>query len=273
MCHRIQMKMKIASLLFCVILFTITVTGKNKTKTYLLVHGAWHGAWCWDKVVPLMTSKGYKAIAIELPSHGKDTTNPENITLNDYVAKVVHAANQIEGQIILVGHSMGGIVISQAAEKLGQKKVYKLVYLDAWLPKNGESITTLAKIIEKTLPIDTSSITIGKGLIIADNGKTGILKPEIADILFYNDCSQEVKIFAHLHLSRQAFAPLGTPVSVSDTIYGVIPKYYILCTDSKDLDKSILPTRVKCERVFKINSGHSPFFSKPKELVEILINV
>lgn len=59
----------------------------------------------------------------------------------------------------------------------------------------------------------------------------------------------------------------------TDSIYGVIPKYYILCTKSKDLDKTNLPTRVKCEKTIKIKSGHSPFFSKPKQLAKILMSV
>ena len=186
------------------------------------------------------------------------------------VKKVTETADQIQGQVILVGHSMGGIVISQAAEVLGNKKVYKLIYLDAFLPKNGESVSSLARLIESTLPEDTSRLTIGSGLIVSDNRMTSVFKPEIADILFYHDCTQSDKDFAHKHMSRQAFAPLGTPVSVSDSIYGTIPKYYILCTESKDLDKSVLPTRVNCAKVVKIKSSHSPFFSKPRKLVHIL---
>lgn len=244
--------------------------GQNKDNTYLLVHGAWHGAWCWNKVVPLMKNKGYKVITVDLPGHGSDTTNANSIKLDDYVAKVTETANGIEGKIILVGHSMGGIVISQAAEILGKNKVIKLIYLDAFLPKNGESVSSLARMIESNLPKDPSRITIGSGLIVSEDKKTSIFKPEVADILFYHDCTRSDKDFAHRNLSRQSFAPLGTPVNVSDSIYGAIPKYYILCTESKDLDKSILPSRVKCEQVVKLKSGHSPFFAKPRKLVKIL---
>lgn len=257
---------------FVIIMFGLQASlfGQNKEKTYVLVHGAWHGAWCWSKVVPLMTDKGYKVIAINLPGHGNDTTNVNSIKLDDYVKKVTETADQIRGQVILVGHSMGGIVISQAAEVLGEKKVYKLIYLDAFLPKNGESVSSLARLIESNLPKDTSRLTIGDGLIVSEDRMTSIFKPEIADILFYHDCSQSDKDFAHKNLSRQSFAPLGTPVSVSDSVYGAIPKYFILCTESKDLDKSVFPSRVKCEKVVKIKSSHSPFFSKPRKLAHIL---
>lgn len=262
--------MKRITVVIILIVLQTSLFGQNKEKTYLLIHGAWHGAWCWNKVVPLMTSKGYKVIAIDLPGHGSDTTNAHAILLDDYVKKVTDTANGIEGQIILVGHSMGGIVISQAAERLGKSKVFKLIYLDAFLPKNGESVSSLATMIESDLPKDSSRLTIGNGLIVSEDRKTSIFKPEVADILFYHDCTQSDKDFAHKNLSRQSFAPLGTPVSVTDSVYGTIPKYFILCTDSRDLDKSILPTRVKCEKVVKLKSSHSPFFSKPQKLVKIL---
>lgn len=251
----------------------IAMWGQNKDKTYLLVHGAWHGAWCWNKVVPLMTNEGYKVIAIDLPSHGKDTTNASNVTFDDYVKKVTDTAIKLDGKVIMVGHSMGGTVISQAAEILGKDKVNKLIYLDAFLPKNGESVSSLAGMIEENLSKDSSRLTIREGLIVSEDRKTCVIKPEIADLLFYHDCSQKDKDFAHINMNRQSFAPLGTPVSVTDSIYGEIPKYFILCTESKDLDKSILPTRIKCEKVIKLKSSHSPFFSKPEELVKLLINL
>lgn len=248
---------------------------QNKDKTYILVHGAWHGAWCWYKVVPEMTKKGFKAIAIDLPSHGKDTTNAETVTFKMYVEKLKQVANSINGQVILVGHSMAGTIISQAAEELGKDKVFKLIYLDAFLPKNGESVSKLAGMIFKTLPqeTDTSKVTYSKGIVNAPNGKTRTFKPEVADIVFYHDCNAKDKELAHRNLSRQATEPLGATVSVTDSVYGQIPKYYILCTEGKDLDKSLLPTRVKCEKIIKIPTSHSPFFSRPKQLAKIFMTL
>ena len=265
--------MKRLFLLLFVLVFQTVLFGQNKERTYLLVHGAWHGAWCWNKVMPLMITKGYKVIAIDLPSHGSDTTNANSVTFADYVKKVTETANKVDGEVVLVGHSMGGTVISQAAEVLGTTKVYKLIYLDAFLPKNGESVSSLAKMIESSLPKDTNRLTVGNGLIVSEDRKSSIFKPEVADILFYHDCNQLDKEFAHKNMNRQSFAPLATPVNVSDSIYGAIPKYYILCTESKDLDKSILPTRVKCEKVIKLKSSHSPFFSKPRQLVKLLTQI
>ncbi len=267
--------MKKITILIVILLFGTLAFSQNKDKTYILIHGAWHGAWCWYKVVPEMTKKGFKTIAIDLPGHGKDTTNPESVTFKMYVEKVKQVANSKNGQVILVGHSMAGTIISQAAEELGKNKVFKLIYLDAFLPKNDESVTKLAGIIFQTLPqeTDTTKITFGKGIVTAPNGKTRAFKPEVADIVFYHDCNAKDKKFAHKNLCRQATEPLGAKVSVTDSIYGQIPKYYILCTHGKDLDKSILPTRVKCEKLIKIPTSHSPFFSRPKELSNIFMTL
>lgn len=261
---------KLLFLLTIVCLNPFCFAKKQSSQTYLLVHGAWHGAWCWNKVVPLLTAQGHKVVAIDLPGHGTDTTPPDDVTLDRYVSKVVDVAQQTGGKVVLVGHSMAGVVIAQAAEQLGLKKVSKLVFLDAFLPKNGDSVSSLAQLIEATLPKDTSRITIGKALIVAPNHKTSTFKPDLADVLFYHDCTDKDRQFAHQNLSRQAFAPLGTPVRLTDAVYGNIPKYYILCTESKDLDKTLLPTRVKCERVYRLKSSHSPFFSMPVELAALL---
>lgn len=268
--------MKKISIIAALLLLLVQLAfSQNKDKTYILVHGAWHGAWCWYKVVPEMTQKGYKAIAIDLPGHGKDSSNPETVTFRMYVDKVKQVANAVHGQVILVGHSMSGTVISQAAEELGINKVSKLVYLDAFLPKNGESVGKLAGMIFQTLPqeTDTTKITFRKGVVNSANGKTSTFKPEIADFIFYHDCKTKDKKMAHKNLCRQPLEPLGAAVSVTDSIYGQIPKYYILCTEGKDLDKSLLPTRVKCEKLIKMSTSHSPFFSKPKELVKIFVTL
>ncbi len=240
-------------------------------KTYLLVHGAWHGAWCWDKVIPLLQARGHKAIAIDLPGHGHDIGRTSDISLDDYVNEIVKTANDQKGQVILVGHSMAGIVISQAAEKLGAKKISALIYLDAFLPRNGESLFSLVDATLKQLqPNASRKPTLVENIIMSEDHKTNSVNPEMAAQIFYHDCSEEDKKFALARISKEPIAPLATPLRLTDVVYGVIPKYYILCTESKDMDKTFLSTHVPCKKVYKLASSHSPFFSLPEKLVEIL---
>lgn len=84
--------------------------------TYLLVHGAWHGGWCWRKVVPLLEAQGHKVLAPTLPGHGEDKTPAAAVTLRSYADTICRLAGAQTKPVILVGHSMGGIVITQAAE-------------------------------------------------------------------------------------------------------------------------------------------------------------
>lgn len=240
-------------------------------KTYLLVHGAWHGAWCWDKVIPLLQAKGHTAIAIDLPGHGSDIEHISGIGLDDYVHKIVQTAGDQRGPVLLVGHSMSGIAISQAAEKLGIDKIAALIYLDAFLPKNGDSLFSLVEATVKQLSADASNkALLLENIIMADDRTTNWVNPGMAADIFYHDCSEEDQKFALARISKELVAPLATPLHLAADVYGAIPKYYILCTESKDMDKTFLSTNVPVKKVYRLASGHSPFFSMPGKLVDIL---
>ena len=85
--------------------------------TYVLVHGAWHGAWCWYKLTPLLQKLGHTVLTPDLPSHGIDKTPTAAITLKDYSLRVCEVLDSCPEPVILVGHSMGGVVITEAAQK------------------------------------------------------------------------------------------------------------------------------------------------------------
>lgn len=242
-------------------------------KTYLFIHGAWHGAWCWNKVIPLMQAKGHKAIAIDLPGHGQDTGITSEIGLDDYVSAVVKWVNAQAGPVILVGHSMAGIVISQAAEVLGKEKISALIYLDAFLPKNGESLFSLVEATLKQLTPDSRKPNLVENLVTSEDGKTNWVNPEMASEIFYHDCTEEDKMFALARIAKGPVAPLATPLRLTEAVYGVIPKYYILCTETKDMDKTFLSTNLPYKKVYKLASSHSPFFSMPDELVAIVSQI
>ena len=110
--------------------------------TYVLIHGTWHGAWCWDKVIPLLEQAGHAAIAPDLPGHGKDKTPIPEVTLHAYVNRVCETINAQTEPVILVGHSMAGVIIIQAAEECPER-IKMLVYVCAFLPGNGQGHQSL----------------------------------------------------------------------------------------------------------------------------------
>ncbi len=178
--------------------------------------------------------------------------------------------------MILIGHSSGGIVISQAAERLGPAKVDKLIYLDAFLPKNGESVFYLAGKIRGSNSVTTISVSDlpePELMIFTTDKKSFKWNPELTEQIFYHDYTLEDIAFAQAHLRWNAPATIATPVQVTDSSYGNIKKYYILCTQAKDLDKSSMASNVHCEKVFTIPSSQSPFFSMPGKLVDIILEI
>ena len=178
-------------LVFCAILIIFsmqTPTFSQPTdKTFILIHGAGHGAWCWKKVIPLLESNGYRALAIDLPTTNNDKATIESMTFADDVKKVTDLVNAQPGKAILVGHSSGGVVISQAAEILGSEKVDKLVYLDAFLPQNGESVFSLAGKIAANNTAATSQKTEGspEPLLFSEDKKIVSWNPEIVEAIFF----------------------------------------------------------------------------------------
>lgn len=229
--------------------------------TYILVHGAWHGGWCWDKVVPLLEKEGHKVEADDLPGHGKDKTSIPEITLQAYADSVCKILDTQSEQVFLVGHSMGGAVITQAAEHRPEK-IKTLVYLTAFLLRNGESIALLAQ-------GDTESLLTPNMIFSEDMSYCTVREEAIKDI-FYGDCSDEDAARAKSLLVPQAVAPFITPVATSEEHFGRIPRVYIECLRDRTISPSEqkkMYTALPCKRVISMDTSHCPIFSAPEKLV------
>ena len=247
-------------------------SAQSSSPSFILVHGGWHGAWCWHKVVPLMKEKGLNVLAIDLPGHGSDKTLPAPVTLEDYANKVIDVTNGVQGEVILLGHSSGGTVIAQAAEQLTPGKVSALVFLDAFMPLDGESVFSL---VEKfpNKPDGNKGAALAESMIFSTDQKTSTLSLDKVKELLYHDCMDADIDLAKSKLGAQPIAPLATPVHVTDENYGAIPKYYILCTEAKDFDKTKVASNVPCKKIYHLRSSHSPFFSMPESLVAIMEDI
>src|SRR5215831_14524631 len=100
----------------------------NSKKTYVLVHGAWHGAWSYSKTKKTLELTGDKVICFDLPGHGEDKTEIKDVTLAAYVEKVKAELKKLNTPVVLVGHSLAGFIISQVAEEMPEK-IEKLVFI------------------------------------------------------------------------------------------------------------------------------------------------
>jgi pimeloyl-ACP methyl ester carboxylesterase len=227
---------------------------------FLLIHGAWHGAWCWDKTAAALRAAGHDVTAIDLPSHGDDPTPAAEVTLDSYVQRIGESLASIDGKAIVVGHSMGGIAITAAAEAFPEH-IAKLVYLTAFLPRNGESLLALEGRNPKP--------AVPPALVISETEPTAVLRDDLIVPLFFHDCTPDDQRMATSKLTPQALAPMSTEVVLTPERFGSIQRTYIECTDDRaisiELQRDMHATSGVHE-VRSLDASHSPFLSMPDAL-------
>jgi pimeloyl-ACP methyl ester carboxylesterase len=232
--------------------------------TFVLVHGAWHGGWCWHKIVARLERLGHVALAPDMKGHGLDRTPPGETTLESLVDGIVSVVAAQEESVVLVGHSFGGTIITQVGERVPEK-IRRLVYLAAFVAPNGKSTLDLAE-------GDTESLLAGK-LTIAPDGKTATVAREHLRECFYAKCSDDDVALARGLLVPEGLAAFRTPVATTAARWGRIRCAYIECVQ----DRAIGITRQRQFAGFltepvriSLDTDHSPFFSSPDALSESL---
>ena len=233
--------------------------------TFVLVHGAWHGAWTWYRIIPRLDRAGHRVIAPDLASLGRDKTPASEITLARWTRDVCAILDAAPEPVILVGHSRGGIVISSVAEERPDR-IRTLVYVAAMLAPNGKTLYDMRAQVDN--PFMDANVVVSE-----DESTTSIHRTAIQQI-FYGECSEEDVTLARLLLLPEPVRPNATPLRLTDERYGRVPRVYIECRR----DRAILPALQRrmyadlpCRKVFSIDTDHSPFFSRPQELTEYLL--
>ncbi len=235
--------------------------------TFVLVHGAFHGAWCWTKLVPELERRGHRAVAFDLPGGGDDQTPIAKVTLDGYVSRVADAVTREADSVILVGHSLGGMSITAAAERVPER-IRKLVYLSAFILRDGESLYTL---LDPTAPADSVPPKGSSWDIVFSPVPTAA-----APNLFYNGCPEADVAFALARLRPQANAPRLTRVSLTPGRFGRVSRAYIETTDDQAVQLAMQRGTVAntpCQEIPSLPTGHSPFFAAPAALAEALASL
>ncbi|UII27413.1 alpha/beta hydrolase [Fulvivirga maritima] len=248
---------------------TASPTRMTTSQKFLLVHGAWHPEGSWFKIVKGLTQLGHQVYTVQLPGLGTDKTAVGDVTLASHVNTVTNKMLEIGGSITLVGHSYGGVVISQAAENL-PSYVKQLVFVSAFLLTDGQSLLDIAS-------LDTGSVVTQNIIINGDS----VYIPEASYVdAFYNltyavdkpRLELEIELMTTL-LVPQPLSTFTTPVSLSSN-FDNIKKVYIACR----LDQAITPRaqRYMCNQYPDITihviqySDHSPFLTRPQKLLTLL---
>ncbi|WP_102273130.1 alpha/beta fold hydrolase [Cytobacillus massiliigabonensis] len=234
--------------------------------TYVFVHGAWHGSWCWEKVIPLFEKQGHVVLTVDLPGVDLDKTGDSSVNLRKYTDSVLRVIAKADEPVILVGHSMGGIAISQAAER-HPEKIKSLIYVTAYMLKDGETMLDIIRTDKESL--------IAPNLIPCNEGTAFNLKSDKLIDIFYGSCDQKDIENATTRITSQPLAVFSERLSLTNDRYGKIPRYYIECLQDRAITKECQQNMyhaLPCKKVFTLNTDHSPFYSKHEELAEILLH-
>jgi pimeloyl-ACP methyl ester carboxylesterase len=217
-------------------------------------------------VIPLLRRAGHTVIALDLPAHGIDRTPTRAVTLQGYTDQVCAALDAQSEPVILVGHSMGGLVISQAAEQRPDQ-VAKLVYLTAFLLRDRQTLLDIAQEDPEALVLPN--------LEFSGDQTSAVVRDDVLPEVFYGDCAEEDVALARALLVPQAGAPFGTPIHVTEENWGRVPRFYIECLQDRAISIASqrgMVERSPCQRVITMDTSHSPFFSAPVELANHLLS-
>lgn len=237
---------------------------------FVLVHGGYHGAWCWNRLLPELSALGHDALAIDLPGAG--TRFGEKATLASWRTAL---AEVIETGDVLVGHSLGGFAISIAADEVPEK-VGRLIYLSASVPVEGATMQEAAIRLDKGWSA-TSGRRYQDFVKVIDTHEQGtctvVTDSAAAGEIFYHDCSPQEQVWAFEQLTPLSVEVVTTPVSVPRFWSAPIPRDYILCTDDHThpvASDNAFMRRLGLSVCGAINSSHSPFLSRPSETARLL---
>ncbi|MBR1301081.1 alpha/beta fold hydrolase [Bradyrhizobium sp. AUGA SZCCT0042] len=287
----------------------VTAKDVERKPAFVLIHGAWHGAWCFSKLVPYLLKAGHVVAARDLPGHGGLAKYPKSfgqrsadetafaiersplagVTLADYVSDTLETVDALlragSGPVILLGHSMGGIPITAVAEA-APEKIRKLVYLTAFMPASGVPAIAYSRTPE------AEGAKVGAAMK-GDPARIGAfrLDPRSTDANYVSNLKQafagdlsdaEWEVAQNLLSPDDPAQPFVTPTETTRSRWGKIPRTYIKCsgdfairplTQAKFIDAADQFTPDNKTEVYELDSSHSPFLSQPEKLANVLVEL
>jgi pimeloyl-ACP methyl ester carboxylesterase len=213
--------------------------------TIVLVHGAWHGPWCWDTLRVVLHTDAWKTTAPRLLSVA-DGARQRAAGLHDDVQALLDHVDHIDGPVVLVAHSYAGMPATEVAA-LRPGRIRRLIYLAAYLPHAEDSLYSI------------------HGLPVPDDVTGTVAVPDDPIAMFYADVDPAVAAAAAARLKPQSLRSWTERIAHADV--GATPTTYLVCTNDQALPTSMQEGfAARTEQVSRIASGHAPFLSQPQEL-------
>jgi pimeloyl-ACP methyl ester carboxylesterase len=233
---------------------------------FVLVHGAFCGAWIWKPLIERLKARGHSAEAFDLPGLGEDRTPVSEITLDACAARLGEVLASHPESAMVVGHSMGGIIATHGAAR-GRERIAALVYVTAFLPRDGQSLLDLTKLPEG------AGDQVQANIVIEGEPPVAVMPVAASRYALYDCCAEDVAAWAIERQRPQPVAPFVTPVSIPAGALDGINRYYVVCTR----DRAMMPALQRrmiaenpCAAVVELSTDHTPQLSMTEELAEAL---
>ena len=235
--------------------------------TFVLIHGSWHGGWCFDPVRAILEAEGHEVIAPDLPGMGGDAAAVRAVTLEGWAAFVAELCRSARQRpVILAGHSRGGLVVSQTAE-LAPDAMDGLVYLCAMMLPDGLSRAAFKQLEGPNPDFDA------------------LISPVFDGAATVVDATRAAPVFAQLsppdlvdaalrRLVAEPHGPRSTPLQLTAQRFGSLPRTYIECTADRTIpiiSQRRMQELVPGAEVVTLDADHSPYLSRPAEVAAALI--
>lgn len=236
---------------------------------FVLVHGAFSGAWIWGPLQQRLKAAGHAAVVFDLPGSGEDRTPSTEVTLDSCAARTCEVLAASSDPAILVGHSMGGVIVTQAAARC-PRHVGALVYVSAFMPKNCQSLLDLTKLPEG------AGDQVQANLVVNEAATEAAMPVSASRDAFYACCTEGVAAWAIAHQRPQPLAPFVTPVSIPPRALDGIKKFYVTCARDRAVPQPLqrrMITENGCVAVFELDTDHTPQISKTDDLAAALLQI
>lgn len=268
-------------------------------RNVVLVHGFWHGSWCWSPITVRLAARGIPSVAVDLDGHGLGAVSPQSrwsdpfdpfafanepspvaaVTASSAAATLVRQLHEIGGGVpcVVVAHSMGGTVATAAAE-LAPELFAHLMYVTAFAPVSGHATADYIVLPENEGDMVGSLLAADPAVVGALRIRAEDQRPQVREC-FYNGINETVADAAIALLSVDGPRAIpGETLTVTRGRYGTIAHSYVMCKRDnavrpplqRRLIREIDAVSVTSTRVFELDSSHSPFLSHPEELTNAI---
>jgi thioesterase domain-containing protein len=239
----------------------MTFVAQGQTTTFVLVHGAWHGGWCWRRVVPLLRGAGHEVFTPSLTGLGDRAhlSRPE-INLDTHIQDILMLIDMEDlDDIVLVGHSYAGMIITGVADR-APSKIHRLVYLDAFLPENGKAQIDY-------IPPKRAAPMVKEG------EETGMVNP--LPLNLFGVTKPEDVACASKHLVKQPYHTMSQPIKLSnEAATSRLLKTYVYCSSPATGSFDQFAAKLRNDpawQFFEMKTGHNSMIIDPEGLAKVLL--